>query len=52
MPVVLQYNSHIDWLKDVPEELWAKSKTNIGHMKEAVPVVVRAVNARLMPYQQ
>jgi hypothetical protein len=40
MPVVLQYNSHIDWLKDIPEELWAKSKTDIGDMKGAPPVVV------------
>jgi hypothetical protein len=39
MPVVLQNNSYIDWLKDIPEEHWAKSKTNIGCMKGAAPVV-------------
>jgi hypothetical protein len=29
-----------DWLKDIPEELWAKSKTDIARMKGAAQVVL------------
>ena len=29
-----------DWLKDIPEDLWAKSKTDIARMKGTAQVVL------------
>lgn len=44
--VVAETNDTIPWLKEVPDKVWVKGKTDIGKMKGATTMVSKEAEKR------